>query len=839
MPNRFPIHKIYAIKKNRAELTMLFKKITFWQLFKYGAMAAVVCFFLFTVFVAWAMRDLPDPNKLSDRVVVQSTKMYDRTGQHLLYEVYDEKKRTLVDVAALPRYIVDATISIEDKDFYQHGGIQWRSLVRAAISDVLHLSSGRGGASTLTQQLVKNAILTNERSFARKIREAILAIQIERYYNKEQILKLYFNEIPYGSTNYGIESAAQAYYKKPAKDLTLAEAATLAALPQAPTRYLHDSATLKGRRDYVLTKMKEYGYITEAQMIDAKKQNTDIKPELNETIAPHFVLYLKDLLVDEFGEQAVDQGGMKVITTLDYDMQVAANTAIKNGLDVASKKYGATNGALVALDPKTGEILAMVGSRDFFDEKNSGQFNVVTQGLRQPGSSFKPIVYSAAFEKGFPPDTVLFDTETDFPYDGKTYHPHNYDGKEHGPVTMRQALQGSLNIPAVKTIFLVGVDNALDYAERLGYTTFKNRSQFGPSVVLGGGGVKLIEHARAFSVFANGGSLVEPVGFIKVEDKDGKDVTPERVAAKNVLAPEVSATVSSVLSDNAARAFVFGGKNYLTLPDRPVAAKTGTTNDYHDAWTLGYIPQLTAGVWVGNNDNKPMKGGADGSVVAAPIWQAFMKEAIKKLPAVGFPEAPANLATKPMLRGLVSGGITVSVDSITGKLATEDTPPETTEKRTYVPVHDILYYVTPDDPLGPAPENPADNSQFAAWEAGVAAWAEKHPGTLFGEPPTTYDDVHKKELRPTVVMIYPQTGNIITTPDFSTQVQISAPRGIVRVEYRLDGALIGMVNQFPYTITYSLATNKVTKGNHTLKVTAFDDLSNAASQEVSFQYIGF
>ncbi len=800
------------------------------------AAAAVFGFFLLTIFAAWITSDLPDPERLQDRVIAESTKMFDRTGTHLLYEVYDQKKRTVVDIATLPPYVAQSTIAIEDEHFYEHSGVRWTSILRAIIADTLHLSSGQGGASTLTQQLVKNAILTDEHSFTRKIKEAVLALQIERVYTKDQILKLYFNEIPYGSTNYGIESAAQAYFGKSAKDLTLAEAATLAAMPQAPTRYMQNPDLLKGRRDYILDRMFADKYITAAQRDQAKAQTSNIKVATDSSVAPHFVMYIKDQLVNSFGEQTVDQGGLKVITTLDYDAQVAANTAIANGVANAEKKYGASNGAALVLDPSNGQILAMVGSRNFSDPKQGGQFNVVTQGIRQPGSSFKPIVYSAAFEKGFPTETVLYDTKTDFPYDTQTYSPQNYDSKEHGPVTMRQALQGSLNIPAVKTIFLVGVDRALDFAQRLGYSTFKDRSQFGPSIVLGGGGVKMIDHARAYAAFANGGNLVQPIGILKIEDKNGNDVTPQiDSSTKQVLAPEIAATISNVLSDNPARAYIFGLKNFLTLPDRQVAVKTGTTNDYKDAWTIGYTPQVVAAVWVGNNDNTSMKRGADGSIVAAPIWQQIMMAVTKKLPAVDFPLPPPSTATNPMLQGLTNGALAVRIDTVSGKLATPNTPPETTVQKFFVPPHDILFYVDPENPLGPPPADPTQNPEYAAWETGVQNWIAKQKATgtalSFENPPTQFDDVHVAGDKPTLEVTAPKNGDVITG-DLNAQVNVGGAHGVAHVDYRLDGNLVGSAASFPFGI--SVPQNELTKGAHTLQVTVVDSVQNTTSQQITF-----
>ncbi len=812
------------------------RNISLGRVIGFFAMISIIAFFGMTIFVAWLTRDLPDPDRIQDRIIAESTKMYDRTGKHLIYELYDEKKRTVVDTATLPRYVIDATIAIEDSHFYEHKGIRWTSLLRAIFSGVFQLSSGQGGASTLTQQLVKNAILTNERSFSRKIKEGILALQIERIYSKDQILKLYFNEIPYGSTNYGIESAAQAYFEKAAKDLTIAEAATLAAMPQAPTRYLHRPDLLKGRRDYILSRMRDFNYITEAQMLSAKAQNSDVRPVKIASVAPHFVDYLIAQLVEQFGEKMLDQGGLKVITTLDYDLQIAANSIIREGVEAAEKKYNATNGALLSLDARTGEILAMVGSQDYFDTERGGMYNVVTQSIRQPGSSFKPVVYAAAFEKGFPPETVFFDTETDFPYDGRTYHPRNYDGSTRGPVTMRQALQGSLNIPAVKTIFLVGIDSSLDFAERLGYSTFSDRSQFGPSVVLGGGGVKMIEHVRAYGAFANNGNMNEPFGILKVEDKKGTDLTPKKKEARQVISSELAATVSNVLSDNAARAYVFGIKNRLTLGSRPVAAKTGTTNDYHDAWTVGYTPQLVTGVWVGNNNNAAMKKGADGSIIAAPIWQKFMVEATKKLPVVAFPAVPMNTATHSMLQGLTDGGILVSIDTVSGKRATEDTPSETTVKQLYIPEHDILFYINPDDPLGAAPTEPQSHPQYSAWELGVQKWiaSKENSGVVVGMPPTEMDDVHKKEFQPLLNIFSPQSGQILSGPNITPQIDVSATRGIQRVEYHLNKQLIMTLTAMPFTAPINFVG--LTAGNHTLEIIAFDDVGNKTTRAVSFQY---
>ena len=496
-------------------------------------------------------------------------------------------------------------------------------------------------------------------------------------------------------------------------------------------------------------------YISRESADKAQAEPMTLQRKISAILAPHFVLYVKGQLVEKYGEQTVDTGGLRVITTLDFEKQQAAEKAVKD----AEKKLDesqANNAALVALDPKTGQILAMVGSRDFSNKEIDGQFNIATQAKRQPGSSFKPIVYAAAFEKGYTPDTVLFDVSTNFAVSGKEYRPQDYDMKERGPVIMRQALQGSLNIPSVQTLYLVGAKKGVEFAERLGYTTL-SEGEFGLSLVLGGGEVKLLEHTNAYGVFANNGVYNEPASILKVEDKDGETLDKWKVKKdKAVLDQKITATISGVLSDDAARAYVFGAGGVLTLPGRPVASKTGTTNNYRDAWTVGYTPGLVAGVWVGNTNNKEMKKGDGGSKLAAPIWKSFMTEALKNAPVEYFPAAPANDANKPILRGSTGGGVTLMIDKMTNKIATSSTPPEYVEQRTYAPAHSILHYVNKDDPAGPAPENPSDDPQYQIWEDAIQTWVkmmkEKDPNwhIEFSEPPTEYDDFTSLELLPTL-----------------------------------------------------------------------------------------
>ena len=791
-----------------------------------------------TVLVAWASRDLPDPDRLTDRQVDESTKIYDRTGKHLLYEIFADQKRTMVDLEQIPDLLVKAVIATEDTAFYEHNGIRPLSILRSVVYGVIGKSRLGSGASTLTQQLVKNAILTNERTYTRKIKEIILSVRLEQKYSKNQILKIYFNEIPYGSTNYGIESAAQSYFNKTVSDLNLNEIAILAGLPKAPSKYLTDHYALKLRRNFVLERMFEEGYITREEADENQAREIELAQDLGSIKAPHFVLYVKEKLVEKYGEQLVDTGGLKVITSLDWEKQQMAETIVKEESERLFEDAGVNNTSLVAIDPKTGHILAMIGSRDFFDDEIDGQFNVATLGLRQPGSSFKPIVYAAAFEKGYTPGTVLFDVETNFAVSGDAYEPKNYDLQEHGLVTMRNALQGSLNIPAVKTLYLVGDQKGVEFAERLGYTTL-SEGDFGLSLVLGGGEVKLLDHVSAYGVFANEGERYPPESILRVEDNNGEILYEwKKEKGERVVEKEIAATLSDVLSDDASRAYVFGAGGVLTLPGRPVAAKTGTTNSYIDAWTIGYTPSLVAGVWAGNTDNTPMKQGHGGSNVAAPIWNRFMREALAGTPAEQFPAPPPNDAEKPVLRSSGGSGITLLIDKVTNKLATSSTPPSYIIERTYVPPHCILHYVNKDDPRGPVPEDPAQDPQYTIWEEAIQDWIRRNKEAnpnweiSFEEPPSEYDDTHSLEMVPTLMVVSPTPSSTLSTRQIDTDIRVSAPRGVTKVQYKIDEKFVGTITSHPFNLNYY--ARDLQNGDHTLYIVVEDDVGNQLQTSVPF-----
>ncbi len=802
---------------------------------------------------AWVSRDLPDPNNLTTRAIPQATKIYDRTGEHLLYEIYGEENRTVVkmqagfcnddpnfevDPAGIPLFMTQAVLTAEDRKFCSHGGFSVTGLTRALI-----FGGSRGGGSTLTQQLVKNAILTNERSLTRKIKELLLSVALERKYSKDEILQIYFNEIPYGSTYYGVQSAAQNFYKKDVKDLTLAEAATLAGLPQLPTYYINNPDALKERRDWILTNMAELGYITAEEAEAAKATDTPVRaadPEgTDDTGSLHFVLWVKELLINqlELTEREVEQGGLKVITTLDYDKQKFAEEAVKANLEAQSATYGFNNTGLIGMDPKTGQILSMVGSADYFNDEIDGQVNVTLRPL-QPGSSFKPIVYAAGFERGYTPNTLLWDVDTIFSTPTGPYHPFNYNLKENGVVSVRKALQGSLNIPAVKMMYLVGYDYALDFAERLHYTTFTDRSAFGLSVVLGGAEVELLEHTAAYAAFANDGVYHEPVAILKVQDANGNVLSEWKADdGEKVMEPNIARILSNVLSDDASRAYIFGSGGKLTLPGRPVATKTGTTNNNKDAWTMGYTPSLVAGVWVGNTNGTTMKAHADGSFVAAPVWNDYMRRSLEGSAVEAFIAPQIDTTGKAVLDG-VPPQQTVIIDKSSGLLATERTPARLREEKVCGEYHEILHYVDRSDPRGSVPSDPSKDPYYQPWEDSLAAYIVRYnekkkpeePALEVCVVPTESDDLHVERNVPEITLLSPSGGDDVGRT-FDVNLEADSRRGVVRIEYSIDGTVIR-------TSSNTSGTNLtlpswVQKGRHTFTATAYDDVDNSASAQVN------
>lgn len=603
---------------------------------------------MIVIVVVFAIQ-VPSPDSLSSRDQAQATKIFDKNGE-LLYDIFENQNRTPIKLSEIPEVVKQSTISIEDKDFYKHKGFSPLGIGRA-VFDLITSRRVEGGGSTLTQQLVKNALLSGERTITRKLKEFILAVQVERAYSKDQILEMYLNEIPYGGTAYGIEAASNLYFGKHAKDLSLAEASLLAGLPQRPSVYspygTHPELA-KSRQAEVLRRMTEEGYITKAQAEAAKNETLTYRTGQNELgfKAPHFVLYVKQKLIEQFGDRLVEQGGLKVTTSLDYKLQSEAEKIVKAEVDKL-QNYKVGNAAAVILDPRNGQILAMVGSKDYFADSapegcTEGQSctfepNVnAALSARQPGSSTKPITYAVAFQKGYTPSTTLIDVKTEFPGgDQPAYIPVNYDGQFRGPVQVRYALANSYNIPAVKMLALVGVKNVMDLGYRMGLTTWEpteeNVNNAGLSLTLGGREVRLLDLTSAFGVLANKGVKQDPISILKVTDAKDKTLYEYRQAeGTKILEEGIAYIVSNILSDNGARSAAFGSNSILNVPGKTVSVKTGTTDQKKDNWTVGYTPSVAIGVWVGNNNNTEMNPAiASGVTGASPIWQKLMVVALK------------------------------------------------------------------------------------------------------------------------------------------------------------------------------------------------------------------
>lgn len=665
---------------------------------------------------------LPDFDVFEERKIEQSTKIFDRTGEALLFDLHQDIQRTVVPFDEISRHVKNATVAIEDAEFYEHNGIRLSSFFRAVIVNLLSGQFSQGG-STITQQVIKNSLLTQEKTITRKIKEWVLALKLERVFSKEEILALYLNEAPYGGAVYGIQEASHTFFNKDATDLTLAQSAYLAALPQSPTYYSPYGShldELEARKNLVLDKMLEYGFITQEEHDTAQNETVTFESRPDTRLkAPHFVFYIREYLEQKYGQKAIEERGLRVITTLDYELQQKAEKIVQEGALANEEKFNASNAGLVAIDPSTGQILAMVGSRNYFDENIDGNVNI-TLAKRQPGSAFKPFVYATAFRKGLTPDTVVFDLKTQFStecsYSDLTsespcYSPSNYDNVFRGPMTLREALAQSVNVPAVKVLYITGLTDSLKTARDMGITTLTDPDRYGLTLVLGGGEVTLLELTGAYGVFGNDGVRNPTVGILRIEDGEGNILEEFIPRGSRVLSADVARTMSDVLSDNDARSPAFGERSSLYFPGGQVAVKTGTTNDYRDAWVVGYTPKLAVGMWAGNNDNTPMEKKVAGFIVA-PMWHEFFAEALKKYPSEPFVEAPSvDQNLKPVLRGIWQGGEVVEKNG-----------------KEYVrqDVHSILHWVDPSDILGPAPENPGKSRQYKAWEYAVQKWAAAH-----------------------------------------------------------------------------------------------------------------
>ncbi len=740
---------IEGMKEHKHRDGFPWKKILF-------ALLALILLVVGAVLIWASFIKLPDISTFEARQIANSSKITDRTGQIVLYDAHQSVKRTQIPLASMGDPIQKAVISIEDQDFYHNSGIRPTSILRALFTNIIHGGYVQGG-STITQQIIKNTLLNGDKSVARKLKEWVLAIRLTRQFSKNQILEIYLNDAPLGGTVYGVEQASQSYFGIPAAQLDIAQAAYIAAMLPAPTYYSpfgSHKKDLDNRKNLVLSKMKEYGYITDAQLASSKSEVVAFSQASNTGIkAPHFVFYILDQLEQKYGKDVLDNDGYTIKTTLDYDLQQKAEQLIATQVASNEKQYNASNSSLVAIDPTTGQILTMVGSRNYFDKQIDGAYNTAT-ALRQPGSSFKPFVYATAFAKGYTPDTVLFDVPTEFstnctaaeqPLPGFTskdcYNPDNFDNKFKGPISLRSAIAESRNVPSVKLLYLVGVQTAVDTAHAMGITTLTNPSEIGLSLVLGGGEVKLLDMTSAYGVFANSGVRNPVTGILEVDDNNGNVLEQYQPNPTTVMDKNVALTMNNVLADATARIPTFG-TTLITIPG--VAVKTGTTNNDRDAWTVGYTPSISVGVWSGNNDNTPMKSG--GSAISGPTWKMFMQYALTKYPSAPFEEPipdPDASTMKPILRGVWMGNQTVKIDKVTGLRATDSTPADATVEKVITDVHDILYWVTKSNPRGAIPTNPSSDLQFHLWEPSVQTWwannASKYGTTTTADLPAGYD----------------------------------------------------------------------------------------------------
>lgn len=811
-----------------------------------GFLVLVVGGFLFaTLLFAWYAKDLPRPGKLTAREIALSTKIFDRNGE-LLYDVYGEKNRTWVPLSTIPRYLSLGTIAIEDKDFYKHQGFDPKGILRS-IRQIILFHNLQGG-STLTQQLIKNTLLSTERTLPRKIKEFILAVQVERKYSKDQILELYLNESPYGGTAWGVEAAAETYFGKKVRDLNLVESALLAGLPQKPSSYSPFGSDPKAyiwRSEQVLRRLKEDGYITAAEEERAKDELPNLKfaPQGEGIKAAHFVMYVKEILVEQFGEKTVEQGGLQVTTTLDYKLQEKAEKIVKEEVE-KMKSYKVGNGAAVVLDPRSGEILSMVGSKDYFAKDYDGNVNVV-MSLRQPGSAIKPITYATAFKKGYTAATVLLDIETHFPggADEKDYIPKNYDGKFRGPVQARFALANSINVAAVKMLAQVGVRDMLSLAYDMGLSTLEptnaNMRRFGLAITLGGGEVRLLDLTSAFGVFGNSGVRLDPVSILKVTDSKGKELFEYKKGdGKKVLSPEVSFLISHILLDNEARSAVFGTRSYLVIPGKTVSVKTGTTDDKRDNWTVGFTPSRVVGVWTGNNDNSKMSPYVEsGSTGAAPIWNKIMRETLSKIPNQD-PKKP-------------DGVVALEIDAFLGGLPKEGYPKRTeyfirgTEPQEMSPFYKKIKISKATGKLA----NPAEIASGDYDEKDFVVFDERDPVSTDGKnrwqeawtnfantvslykddqkyhPPTETSDAKSNDV---VVRIQsPLDHAQVNDRDVEVDVKATSMKEIIKMTIEVDGSEKKSltVNSFKERINMS-------DGPHSIKVKAWDGGGNEGSAEV-------
>ena len=858
---------------------------------------------------------LPSVDNADQLAFSESTIIYDREAltdfehatDHILYVIHGDENREYVPLEEISPWIKKATLAIEDDQFYHHFGFDVGGIVRAVFAEFLHIGNPRGG-STITQQLVKNTFLSNERTLTRKYKELLLAVKVELAYTKDEILEMYLNKIPYGSNAHGIEAASRKFFGKSARDLTLAESAVLASLPMAPTRfspygsnkkllmgfYDYDEegnkVYKKGRKDLVLNRMLEIKSITNEEFKDAwiESNNLTFQSDRTDIKAPHFVFYVRERLEEKFGKDFIKQGGLRVYTTLDPELQAVAEDIVATKSAHYDGTYGAKNVALASLDSATGEIMAYVGGKNYFDEENDGQVDVLTS-RRQPGSSFKPYTYAAAFEKGFTPSTVVFDVETDF---GANYTPQNFDGTFQGPVSFREALNRSLNIPAVKAAFLAGPANVLKLAQSAGVVFEGDADDHGVAVGIGVSEVEPLSHIAGYQVFAGDGSYHTPTAILEVRNSENEALDqydPENEKEKGIDS-EVAALVRNVLTDESTRPTTddFDWNKLLQLPGIKNGAKTGTSNrkvlnpEFQedepedeeknpkeiiapgDSWTIGFTPHLVTGVWVGNNKGEAMKPGATGLAVAAPIWKAFNVQAHEYLFEKGQdPERPYEEPTHLEVK---------LVNRLSGKLATDKTPKSLVREEVFAsfsevpPLDDSVKEVDVNRLTGLPIYNRNLTSRYNIqrqfmleldsirpdlphWKNPVDDWIAKHPkfmtslGSIqesrdvpsssapndryIGDPSSLRSNVINP---PSIYIISPRDKGTIAAGSVEVVVSTQSKNGVVQVEYYLDDKLVGIADRHPFTGNFIVEANG--DATHILKARAIDRQGGFGDAEI-------
>lgn len=835
MPRKFRSRRL----RNNRVLTAQEKKLLMakrLRLLSFGFFGLVIFGIVaFLAMFAWYSRELPKPGEVV-RKEGFSSKIYDRDGQ-LLYDLFEEERRNPVTIDQIPNDLKNATVAIEDKDFYKHGGFDFMTIVRIPYNFVF--KQRVVGGSTLTQQLVKNVLLTNEKTITRKFKEFVLSVQIERKFNKDQILEMYLNEAPYGGNGWGVGTAVEIYFNKPIAELTLLESAFLAGLPQRPSVYSPYSGTLDDdgkpywqmRTKAVLTAMKDNGYITEAAYQDAVASIETLKFEraASEIKAPHFVFYVRSQLEDMFGADVVSKGGLKVTTSLDWKLQEKTQEAVTQEVEGVAK-YKISNGAALAMNPKSGEILAMVGSKDYFDTDIGGQFNVVVDGLRQPGSSIKPITYLGMIQKGYNPASMLMDVETTFNHNEKEepYTPKNYDGKFRGPVSLRESLGSSLNIPAVKSLATVGLENFLNLAYIMGLETLEptkeNLQRFGLAVTLGGAEVKMIDLVTAYCAFANSGLKIEPVSILKVEDQNGNVLFEHhQVEGQRIIDAGEVFIINDILSDNNARLLAFGANSLLNT-GKAIAVKTGTTNSMKDNWTIGWSQDVIVGTWVGNNDSTAMSYVASGITGASPIWRRTIFAALDlgyQAPAWQMPENVEKVELDAIsgyrkhdnfpskFDYVIKGSLSNELDPIhkwlkvckgeEGKLATE-------AKISAGDYNEKEYVVLREN-------DPVSEDGRNRWQEGIDKWMPGQTDPRYGNP-TEYCG---SESDISVTLEQPKNEENFDGEDITYKIKAGSDAGVAKIELYVDGQLkktIENQREFQETI-------KISSGKHELYAKAY------------------